>query len=319
MTDSPLIALVGPTASGKSALSLHLAARFGGEVVNFDSMQVYRGVEIGTGKLPAAERAGIRHHMLEAADPREFFSAGEFARRVQLLLPEISARQSLPILAGGTGLYLRALLEGLFEGPPREESIRSRLHRLAAAGRLPRLYRWLSRVDPESGSRIMPRDRLRIIRALEVHLLTGIPLSEHFRLSRRPLAGYQAFLIGLNPAREELYQRINRRVGRMIEDGWVEEVHSLLAAGVPRDSQAFAALGYRRIIEFLDGSISMEETVEQIQMATRRYAKRQWTWFRGESGVHWLNGFGDSAEVQQQAEAMVREHLRPGPDGGACG
>jgi tRNA dimethylallyltransferase len=285
------------------------AGRFQVEVINFDAMQVYRGVEVGTGKLSVAERGNVVHHMLEAADADQFFSAGEYVRLVRALLPEISARGRLPIMVGGTGLYLRALLEGLFEGPPRNEKIRKRLNRIADAGRLARLHRWLARIDSRSGVRIMPKDRLRIIRALEVYLLTRIPLSEHFRKARQPLPGYRPIRIGLNPPREELYARINRRVVQMIAAGWVAEVRGLIAAGVSPTSQAFAALGYRRIVNYLEGTVSMEELVEQIRMATRRYAKRQWTWFRAEAGVHWLDGFGDRAEIQQAAEQVIRENL----------
>ena len=301
-----LVVVVGPTGSGKSALSLHLAERFHGEVVNCDSMQLYRGLDIGTGKVLSAHRGTIPHHMLDVAGPAEFFSAGEYARIVRARLPEISARGYLPILVGGTGLYLRALLHGLFEGPPRNEGIRRRLVGLADAGRLSRLHHWLSRVDHESGLRIMPRDRLRIIRALEVYLLTGIPLSEHFRTSHQPLEGFRPLWIGLNPPREELYARINQRVLDMLATGWIEEVRGLISIGVPPNCQAFAALGYRQIVEHLGGKISAEDLVERIQTATRRYAKRQWTWFRAEPGVKWLEGFGDAPLIQEQAEIWIR-------------
>lgn len=300
-----LLILVGPTGSGKSALSLFLARRSQGEVINCDSMQLYRGVDIGTGKLTLVEQGDIPHHLLDIVAPDEKFSVGDYVQKVRALLPEISRRNRLPILTGGTGLYLKALLHGLFEGPPRNEEIRRRLHRIADSQRLGRLHSWLDRVDPESGARIMPRDRLRIVRALEVYLLTGIPLSDHFKKAHRPLEGYSPLWIGLDPPRQELYRRIEERVGKMLAAGWVEEVQGLLAQGVRPDCQAFSALGYRRIVEYLERKISREQMVEQIQAATRQYAKRQWTWFRANTDVHWLAGFGDQEAIRSSAVDLI--------------
>lgn len=298
-----LVIIVGPTGSGKSALSLRLAQHFSGEVINCDSMQLYRGLDIGTGKVLQQERTQIPHHLLDIIEPDGMFSAGDYVLKVRSLLPEITGRGAIPMMVGGTGLYLRALLRGLFEGPPRNEALRARLQRMADKGRLPRLHAWLARVDKESGLRIMPRDRLRIFRALEVYLLTGKPISQHFQESHQPLSGYRPLWFGLNPPREELYGRIHLRVERMMAAGWIREVQDLLCKGIPAEAQAFAALGYRQIIDHLQGKITREELVEKICIATRHYAKRQWTWFRSEPAVQWVDCFGD----QEQAFRFTRE------------
>lgn len=309
MKDPVLLVIVGPTGSGKSALGLHLCARYHGEIVNCDSMQIYRGMDIGTGKPTQAQRSGINHHLLDVVDPRSVFSAGEYAQQVRALLPSLRERGALPVVVGGTGLYLRSLLEGLFDGPPRDEKFRTRLHALIARGGLRHLHSWLARVDPESAVRIMPRDIPRIVRALEVYVLTGITLSRHFRSDRKPLQGWNIIKLGLNPPREELYQRINDRVQEMLASGWINEVRALLESGVNPRAQAFAALGYRRVVEHLQGRLELAAMVSCIQADTRHYAKRQWTWFRKDRDIHWLDGFGTFPEVQQTAAEWLANEL----------
>lgn len=305
-----LVAIVGPTGSGKSDLGLFLAREFQGEIVNCDSMQLYRGLDVGTAKLPFDKRQGIPHHLIDVAEPAVFFSAGEFTRLARAVVIEIRRRGRLAVVVGGTGLYLRALLEGLFEGPSRSEALRARLNRLIARGRLGRLHQWLGRIDPESAARIAGRDAPRIVRALEVYLLTGRPLSSHFRdASNTGLEGFRMLKLGLNPPRAELYERTDARVLDMMDHGFIEEVRGLLRSGLSADCHAFSALGYRRVAAYVRGEGDLRQLIAAVQTDTRHYAKRQWTWFRRDPEVRWLDGFGGDPGVQTTASAWVRNAL----------
>jgi tRNA dimethylallyltransferase len=295
----PVVAIVGPTASGKSDLALYLAGRFSGEIVNYDSIQIFRHLDIGTAKPTAEERQRVPHHMIDIREPEEVFTAGDYQREARKALEEIASRGKLPILVGGTGLYLRALTEGLFDGPARSMFWRNRLEMLAERKGRVYLHRLLKKLDPGAAARIAERDKPKVIRALEVRLETGKPLSEHLAESPgRPLAGFQVYFIGLNPARDELYRRIDLRVCRMFEAGLVGEVRQLLGRGIPSSAKPFEAIGYRHVIADLDSCIPEDETIRIIQRDTRHYAKRQMTWFRKQAGVCWFNGPGDSEQIK---------------------
>ena len=303
------MAILGPTGSGKSELALEVAGRFSGEIVNFDSIQVYRGFAIGAAKLRPDERRGLPHHLLDILEPHEVFTAGEFARRASETIHEIDARGRLPVLAGGTGFYLRALLDGLFPGPTRNEALRQRLDRRTAE----RLHRLLSRLDPPAAAKIHPHDRPKMIRALEVMVLARRPLTELFAAGRRGLAGFAALKLGLLPARDALYGRINRRAEAMFAGGLLPEVRNLLAAGHSPACKPFESHGYREAVQLLRGEIDLPEAIFQTQLRTRQYAKRQFTWFRRESDVVWLAGCGDDPEIQRQAIERVAAFLAAVP------
>jgi len=301
-----LVAIVGPTGSGKSDLSLRICEAFGGEVVSCDSLQIYRYFNIGTAKVPAEERRGIPHHMLDILNPDEIFTAGEFANRARALLTCI-AKTALPVVVGGTGFYLRALLDGLFPAPTRDEAIRRRLSEREQA-RPGSAHRLLRRFDPAAGRSIHPNDVPKVIRALEVYLLTRRPITSWFSEGRDALTGFRVLKIGLAPAREALYQRLDQRCERIFASGLVEEVRGILDMGWPESAKPFESHGYRQSLQLLRGEMTFREAVVEAQMNTRRYAKRQMTWFRKESGVEWLRGFGDQAEVQEAAINLVREY-----------
>ena len=304
----PLPVVVGPTGSGKSDLALHIALALGGEIVNCDSLQVYRWFDIGTAKVPAAERRGVPHHLIDVIDPSQVFTAGDYARLAEAALSEIAGRGRIPVVAGGTGFYLRALLDGLFPGPSRDEALRSRLE-YRERRRTGSLHRILERLDPAAAARIHPNDKNKTIRALEVRIIDGRSLTSLFERGRAPLAGFAPLKIGLDPPRELLYARLNARGTAMFERGLVDEVRHLLAAGVARGAKPFESLGYKQALQVVEGSLSLEQALESTQMETRRYAKRQLTWFRKEQGVHWLPGFGDDARVQAEALAMVERAI----------
>lgn len=308
MNEKTLTALpvvVGPTGSGKSELAIRVAVAVDGEIVNCDSLQVYRGFNIGTAKIPAAERQGVAHHLIDVIDPGQTFTAGDYARLAEAALREIAGRGRIPVVAGGTGFYLRALLDGLFPGPSRDETLRARLQR-REEGRPGSLHRLLKRLDPAAAARIHPNDKNKTMRALEVRLIEGRPLSALFERGRAPLTGFRAIKLGLDPPREQLYERLNDRTRLIFERGLVEEVRHLLAAGVSRGSKPFESLGYKQTLQVVDGSLTFEEALESTQLETRQYAKRQITWFRKEHGVHWLAGFGDDPRVQADAFAIVK-------------
>ena len=298
MTALPrLVVILGPTAAGKSALGISLAERLSGEVLVCDSTQVYRRFDIGTAKVPSAEQRGIPHHLVDLVEPSQVFTAGEYRRRALEVLEDTRRREKPPILTAGTGLYLRALLEGLAEAPPRSEELRERL-RAAVEERGPEyLHRLLTRLDAEASARIGARDTQKTIRAIEMRLVTGKTVGEIHRSGRDPLTGYEVIKIGLRPPREALYQRIHRRVEAMIRAGWIEEVRQLVADGVPADAKPFQFIGYAEWREHLAGRLTKDEAVARIQQATRNFAKRQITWFRKEATVHWLEGFGDDPKI----------------------
>ena len=296
----PLIAIAGPTASGKSELATFLAGQLRGEVVNYDSVQLYRGFDIGTGKLPLKERKGIPHHLLDCLDPAESFTAGDFRREAANVIEGIRERGNLPILAGGTGLYLRALLTGLFDGPPRSEELRTELRALADRRGREFVHRLLVRLDPVSAGRVDPRDLQKVIRAVEVCVVARQAISALQERGREPLAGYQCFKIGLNPDRDKLYTRINLRAEKMFAAGLEEETRRMLRRSDGRSLKGMGSLGYRQVKAALDGEITFEEAVLDTQTATRQYARRQMTWFRREPGINWFSGFGDDPAIQRQ-------------------
>lgn len=304
--EAPVLAFVlGPTGSGKSALAVALAERFHGEIVNCDSIQLYRRLDIGAAKTTLEERRGIPHHLLDALDPNQVFSAGEFARQAKQILYDIRDRGRLPILAGGTGFYVRALTDGLFAGPPRDENLRQDLVRREGR-RSGLLHRFLRRLDPASAHRIHPNDVQKTVRAVEVCLRSRQAMSRQFGYTEEPLTGFRFVKFGLSPHRELLYARINRRCERMLELGLRREVEALVADGYGEHSKALESIGYKQMIEVLSGRLTEAEALESIRVETRHYAKRQLTWFRRDPDIHWLSGFGDDHAIQQQAIAILQ-------------
>jgi len=294
----PLVAIMGPTAAGKSSLAMVLAERLNGEVVNYDSVQLYRGFDVGSGKLPPAERRGIAHHLLDCLEPADVFTAGDYRRAAVKVLADLRGRGKLPIFVGGTGLYLRALLVGLFEGPVRSEALRERLRALVERRGREYLHRLLARLDAAAAARIQPRDTQKLIRALEVCILSKQPLSALHARGRAGLEGYRVTKLGLNPPRAQLYDRINRRVEGMFAAGLIEETQTLLHHPDAARIKPLGALGYGKACALLAGKASREEAVSATQAATRHYAKRQVTWFRREADITWFEGFGDDPHVQ---------------------
>jgi tRNA dimethylallyltransferase len=294
-----LVAVVGPTGSGKTALSLALAERFGGEIVSCDSVAIYRDFNIGTAKPSAEERARAPHHLFDAVDPGYSMTAGEYARRARAVLAEIKRRENLPIVVGGTGLYLRALLEGLFPGPERSDELRRRLRARLEQRGAEWLHRILKRLDPAAAGNIHPNDTPKVIRALEVCLAAREPISRLWKQGRDPLEGFRILRLGLGPDRDALYTRINERARRMFDIGLVEETKRLLET-YP-GAGALSSLGYKQAAQYLRGEIDLKLAIWAAQQAHRNYAKRQMTWFRREPGVLWMAGFGDEPSVQERA------------------
>jgi len=297
----PAVLLLGPTGSGKTALSLALAERFDGEIVSCDSVAVYRGLDLGTAKPTPEERARVPHHLIDVADPDEPFTAGEYSRRARAALREIADKDKLPIVTGGTGLYLRALTEGLFAGPARHEELRERLRRSAETRGSAWLHRILNRLDPASAARVHANDTPKLIRAIEVCLAARRPMSQ--MLERDPLIGFRLLRIGLNPPRAGLYERLNRRCAEMFAAGLVEETRGLFERYGP--IKALDSLGYRQAQLVLDGSLGVEEAIKAAQQGHRNYAKRQLTWFRREPDVQWLEAFGDDPDTLTRAVEIV--------------
>ena len=348
MTAPParLIVILGPTASGKSALAIELAKRLNGEILVCDSTQVYRHFDIGTAKVLPRDQSGIPHHLVDLVEPDEIFTAGDYRRHALLALDDLRRRSKLPILAAGTGLYLRALLEGLADAPTRSEELRDRLRRSAKQHGATHLHKILARLDPASAARIAPRDTQKIIRAIEMRILAGKPVAEIFSASRAEsreelrehvaaretprdgvqdearralrangLKGYAITKIGLAPPRPALYARIDARVNEMLAAGWLDEVRALVSSGVrdkarenvriAPDSKPFQFIGYSDLRAHLEGTITLAAAISNIQQSTRRFAKRQLTWFRREPDVHWLESFGDADETIAAALDLI--------------
>ena len=307
-----LVAILGPTASGKSALGIAVARRFGGEVVSCDSTAVYRGFDIGTDKVPAEDQQGVPHHLVDLVEPTEEYSAARYAREAEAVIRATTARGRLPVLVGGTGFYYRALTRGLFPGPGRDTTLRQRLVRISSRRGVESLHRWLARVDPPSARRIQPRDEKRIVRALEVYCLTGRPLTEHFAATRAPLADYDVAGIALRLPADQTAARVARRVDAQFARGIVDEVRRLLASGVPPTAHPFSGLVYRQIMEMLAGVRDEAATRELIVRENRRYARRQLIWFRKEPNLRWILGAGEHPDTLDEVERMLARHgIRP--------
>jgi len=303
-----MVAVVGPTGSGKSGLALQLAEAFRGEVVNCDSLQVYRNFDIGTAKLTADERRGVPHHLIDILEPDALFTAGEFARTARDCVAQVSARARLPIVCGGTGFYLRALVDGLFAGPERDQPLRDRLG--AREARRPGLlHRLLRRMDAAAAAKIHPNDVPKVTRALEVCLLTRRPVTELFEQGRTALTGYRILKLGLLPDREALYQRLDVRCARMFAAGLLEETQRILDLGFAATVKPFESHGYKQALQLLRGELNPREALFYAQRKTRNYAKRQITWWRKEQGLVWLRGFGEEPEIVEEATARVRAFL----------
>jgi tRNA dimethylallyltransferase len=300
-----LIVVLGPTASGKSALAIKLAKAVGGEVLVCDSTQVYRRFDIGTGKVPLAEQQGIPHQLMDMVEPDEVFTAGEYRRRAIAALQDLRGRNKIPVITSGTGLYLRALLEGLAESPERSEDLRERMRAIVAKRGPGRLHKILKRLDPENARRIESADTQKVIRAIELRLLAGKTVGEIHAAGREPLQGYSIVKIGLAPPRPALYARIHERIDEMVAAGWIDEVRHLIDSGVPRSAKAFQFIGYSQWRDYLGGEFSKEEALEEIRKATRHFAKRQQTWFRREANVHWIEGFGGEESVEIDARKFI--------------
>ena len=293
-----VVAIIGPTASGKSALGIWLAEQLGGEVVACDSTQLYRGFDIGTAKPRAAERRGVPHHLMDVLNPEDAATAGGYRERALPVLEDLRRRERLPILTVGTGLYLRALLEGLAEVPQRSEELRERLRASREEHATGHLHGILRRLDPQAAHKIARADEQKLIRAIEVCLLTRKPISELHRSGRKPLEGWRVVKIGLRPAREKLYERIHARTAYMLDQGWMREVQGLLETGLDENAKPFDFIGYGELRSVVRNELTLEQARETIQQATRRYAKRQLTWFRKEAAVEWFAGFGDDPDLQ---------------------
>jgi tRNA dimethylallyltransferase len=302
--DPLLVVIVGPTASGKTALSIALAERFGGEIVSCDSVAVYRGFEIGTAKPSPAERARVPHHLLDFAEPVQAFTAGDYSRMARPVLREIASRKKVPIVVGGTGLYLRALLEGLFAGPPRSEELRERLRASTEEHGPGHLHEMLRHLDPAAAEKIHANDHAKLIRAIEVCMAARSQMTEMWKQGRDALAGFRILRIGLDPEREALYARINQRAQQMFADGLILETRAL-AEKYGDGAPALNSLGYKQAMQVMRGECDKGTAIAAAQQGHRNYAKRQMTWFRREPDVHWLQGFGDDAKVQSEAEELV--------------
>jgi tRNA dimethylallyltransferase len=306
-----VVAILGPTATGKSALGIALARRFDGEVVSCDSTAVYRRFDIGTDKVPAAARQGVPHHLIDVADPTEEYSAARYARAAAAAIREITTRGRLPILVGGTGLYYRALTRGFFPGPSRDEALRARLERIADRRGVERLHTLLRRIDPESALRIQSRDRKRLVRALEVYCLTGRPLTAHFADTQSPLPEYDVQAFALQIPADMTAARVRARVDAQFEQGLLDEIREILASGVPETAQPFTGLVYRQALEHLHGVREEAATRELIVRENRKYSRRQLIWFRKEPNLQWIHAAGEREETQEEVtRALAAMEIR---------
>jgi tRNA dimethylallyltransferase len=301
--------VLGPTATGKSALALAIAERFGGEIINCDSTAVYRGFDIGTDKVPAGERRGVPHHLIDIADPAEEYTAARFARDAAAAIRDIHARGRLPILAGGTGFYYRALTRGLFPGPGRDAALRSRLERIADRRGVAFLHRMLKRVDRESALRIQPRDLKRLVRALEVFFLTGKPLTAHFADTASPIPDVEVLAVALRLPAADISARVTRRVDEQFDRGLLDEIRSLLGRGIPETARPFGGLVYRQALEHLHGVRDQAATRALIAQENRRYARRQLIWFRKEPNLVWFDGPGESAATMSAVLRLIDNYV----------
>ena len=311
----PLIAVLGPTATGKSALGIAIAERFDGEIINCDSTAVYRGFDIGTDKVPVEQRRGIPHHLIDIADPTDEYTAAQFGRDAAAIVAGIHARGKLPIVVGGTGFYYRALTRGLFPGPGKDAALRARLEAIASRKGVEKLHRMVSRVDPESGARIQPRDLKRLVRALEVYFQTGRPLTAHFADTVSPLdPDVQVGAVALRMPAQWLADRLTKRVDEQFQAGLLDEIRALQASGVPASARPFGGLVYRQAVEYLNGLRSEAATRALIAQENRKYARRQLIWFRKEPNLVWFDGPGTNAEVQASVfrELAARDLLKDG-------
>jgi len=303
-----LVVILGPTASGKTALSVAIAEKFDGEIVNCDSVAMVREFDIGTAKPSAEERARAPHHLLDCVNPAEYMTAGGYSRQARQVLAEISRRHHLPIVVGGTGLYLRALLEGLFPGPQRSEELRERLRESAGRRGPDHLHRILQRLDRAAAEKVHANDIPKLIRAIEVCLASRQKMSELWQQGRDPLQGFRILRLGLDPERPALYERINKRASQMFEAGLIEETRRLQQK-YGAASRPFTSLGYKQAVQLLSGELTRDQALQSAQQAHRNYAKRQMTWFRREPEVSWLQGFGDDPQIQAEAIARVETSL----------
>lgn len=297
----PIFAVSGPTAAGKTALAVKLAIEVGGEAVNFDSVQIYKGIEIATAKPTEDETRDVPHHLIDYVEPAVNYTAADWARDAAAKIDEIEGRGKVPVLVGGTGFYLRTLRQPLFDSPGTDEDLRERLRAIHKGHGAEHLHRMLDRVDPDAAAGIQPRDFVRVIRALEVYFQTGKRISDVRPVRADPPEfARRIILFVLDPPRAELYDKINRRTEQHFAAGLIDEVKQLRAAGVRDDTNALGAHAYRRVCEYLRGERSLESAMEQSKQDVRNYAKRQLTWFRGEPDVIWLKGFGDETRVFQE-------------------
>jgi tRNA dimethylallyltransferase len=304
------VAILGATATGKSALALSIAERFGGEIINCDSTAVYRGFDIGTDKIAAADRRGIPHHLIDIADPTDDYTAAQYARDAAAAIRDIHSRGRLPILAGGTGFYFRALTRGLFPGPGRDTALRARLESIAARRDVTFLHRMLGKVDPASALRIQPRDLKRLVRALEVFFVTGRPLTAHFAETASPIPDVEVVAIGLRLPAADISARVTRRVDEQFDRGLLDEIRTLLARGIPPDARPFGGLVYRQAMEHLKGVRDEASTRALIAQENRRYARRQLIWFRKEPNLSWFDGPGESAAAIAGVRHLIAERLQ---------
>jgi len=304
-SSAPLIVIIGPTGCGKSDIALKVAAAVSGEIVNCDSVQLYRHLDIGTAKVPQSERRGIPHHLVDILDPDQVFTAGDYMQIARKTLVEIIDRGHVPVVVGGTGFYVRALLHGLFTGPTRDEKLRARLER-----RPERLHRLLRRLDPVSAGRIHANDTQKLIRAVEVCILARRPMTDLLAQPAHPIEGFRTLKIGLDPDRASLNERLHERSRRMFEAGLVEEVRHILAMGYSPGAKALESIGYHEALEYIAGTLTLEDAIEHTQIATRQYAKRQRTWFRREPNVTWIQGFGNQIQTIETAIRLASEFIQ---------